>query len=260
MKTVGLDQVIQALRAVGLRQGDGVLVHSAIQYLGRPQGGAAIYWQALQAVLGPQGTVAVPAFNFQFASGKPYDPATSPSIGMGAFAEYIRCLPDALRTPHPMQSLAVIGKHATDLVSRDTLSAFDPRSAFEILLELDFRILLLGADIYSVSLVHYSEQRAAVPYRYWKEFSGRVLTSEGWRERTCNMFVRDLELNPRLDLSPVEKRLRSEGDWNEQPLNYGRIALFSARAFTRAADALLAEDPWSLVVKDAGERKQTTGN
>lgn len=248
MKTVTYDQVARALQAVGLHQGDAVLVHSAIQYLGRPTGGSALYWDALKDILWPDGTVAVPAFNFQFASGKPYDPASSPSIGMGSFAEYVRCLPGALRTTHPMQSMAVMGKYAADLASRDTLSAFDPDSAFERLLELDARVLLLGADIYAVSLVHYSEQRAEVPYRYWKEFSGRVLTADGWQERTCRMFVRDLELNPHLNLSPIEKRLKMVGEWKEEKLNYGRVALFSARAFVRAADALLAEDPWCLVV------------
>jgi len=247
MKTVSFDQAVSALRAVGLQQGDGVLVHSAIQYLGQPQGGAALYWRALQEILGSDGTVAVPTFNFQFANRKPYDPASSPSIGMGSFSEYVRCQPGAVRTSHPMQSLAVVGKHANDLASRDTPSAFDPGSAFDRLLELDFKVMLLGADIYVVSLIHYSEQRAQVPYRYWKEFSGQVLSSDGWQKRTCCMFVRDLELNPQLDLSPLEKCLRAAGEWREQPLNYGRIALFRARAFTRAADELLAEDPWSLV-------------
>ena len=248
MKTVSYEQVAYALRAVGLRRGDSVLVHSAIQYLGQPIGGAAQYWEALKEIVGPDGTIAVPAFNFQFASGKPYNPASNPSIGMGSFAEYVRCLPGALRTPHPMQSMAVVGKHVADLASRDTPSAFDPGSPFERLLELDARILLLGADIYAVSLVHYSEQRAQVPYRYWKEFSGKVLTAEGWQKRTYRMFVRDLELNPRLDLSPIEKRLMQAGEWKEEELNYGRVALFSAPAFVRAADALLAEDPWCLVV------------
>jgi aminoglycoside N3'-acetyltransferase len=252
MKTVTSNQVARALQAVGLQRGDTVLVHSAIQYLGQPIGGTALYWRALQEILGPESTVAVPAFNFQFANGKPYDPASSPSIGMGSFAEYVRCLPGAPRTSHPMQSLAAVGKYAADLASRDTPSAFDPGSAFERLLNVDARILLLGADIYAVSLVHYSEQRAEVPYRYWKEFSGQVLTVDGWQERTYRMFVRDLELNPRLDLSPIERLLKMAGDWKEEKLNYGRIALFNARAFVRAADELLAEDPWCLVVLPDG--------
>jgi len=261
LKTVSFEQVDHVLRAVGLRWGDVVLVHSAIQYLGQPTGGTAQYWQALQDIVGPEGTIAVPAYNFQFASGKPYDPASTPTIGMGSFAEYVRCLPGALRTPHPMQSMAVVGRYAVDLASRDTPSAFDPGSAFDRLLELDSRILLLGADIYAVSLVHYSEQRAQVPYRYWKEFSGQVLTTDGWQERICRMFVRDLELNPCLDLSPIEKRLKQTGEWKEEELNYGRVALFSARTFVRAADELLAEDPWCLVVlPDAGDPSAETEN
>ncbi len=121
-----------------------------------------------------QGTLVVPTFNFSFARGESYDPKVTPCEGMGAFSEYIRQHPKALRTPHPMQSLAIIGHSAEDLSGRDTASAFDPGSAFERMLELDFRLLLLGADIQAVSMVHYSEQRAAVPYRYWKDFTGKI--------------------------------------------------------------------------------------
>ncbi len=257
MKTVNCDQISRALHELGLGKGDGVLVHSAIQYLGQPEKGVAVYWEALREATRPEGTIAVPAFSFEFAGGKPYDPLSTPSVGMGSFTEYVRCLPGAVRTLHPMQSMAVIGKYARDIASRDTLSAFDAGSAFERLLDLDFWVVLLGADIYSVSLVHYSEQRATVPYRYWKEFSGQVLTRNGWQARTCRMFVRDLELNPRLDLSPVEQRLREKDEWRETPLNYGRIAIFRARAFIKATDELLEKDLWSLVVLPSQDNRNT---
>ena len=127
---------------------------------------------------------------------------------MGVFSEFIRqVLPGARRTPHPMQSLAVLGHYATDLTNRDTLSAFDPGSAFERMLELDFKLLLLGADARAVSMFHYCEQRAKVPYRYWKDFTGEVITSTGWQTRTYRMFVRDLEIKPQLTLDPVVEDL-----------------------------------------------------
>ena len=180
-----------ALQTIGIKPGDGVLVHSAIQYLGQPLGGVAMYYavlcQALGIESGPNpaapssGTLAVSVFNFAFARGEPYDPLTTPAVGMGALSEYIRQRPEAHRTPHPMQSLAVVGSHAADLASRDTPSAFDAGSAYARMLELDFKLILLGANIQAVSLLHYCEQRADVPYRYWKEFTGSYFTLDGWR-------------------------------------------------------------------------------
>ena len=259
MQEVSRDQLIEALRALGLEPGDRLLVHSAVQFLGRPVGGVGTYLEAIGSVIESGqwtvgsgrfsvGTLAVPAFNFGFARGEPYDPQNTPSQGMGAFSEYVRQLPEARRTAHPMQSLAVIGRYADDLAGRDTPSAFDPGSAFERLLALDFKLLLLGADVQAVSMVHYSEQRASVPYRYLKDFSGQVKTPDGgWQARTYRMFVRDLEINPQLDLSPIQATLKQRDQWRSAPVNYGQVASCRLGDFVAAADDLLSRDIWCLV-------------
>ncbi len=247
MKEVSENQVISCFQEVGLAPGDGVLVHSAIQYLGHPDDGPQTYLSALRQVIGPVGTIAVPAFNFAFAREGRYDPLNTPSDGMGVFSEYVRQQPGAQRTPHPMQSLAVLGRYAEDLAARDTLSAFDPGSAFERMLELDFKLLLLGVDIRAASILHYSEQRLNVPYRYWKDFRGLVRTSEGWQEKTYRMFARDLEINPQLTVDPVQKLLEERSQWRSVSLNYGEIASCTLNEFTAAVDYFLSSDPWSLV-------------
>ncbi|MCJ7530034.1 MAG: AAC(3) family N-acetyltransferase [Anaerolineales bacterium] len=257
MHEVTVEQVIVILRHLGIRAGDGLLVHSALQFLGRPEGGlnpAKVYFDALCVVLDihPQssrGTFAVPTFNYSFAKGEPYDSQTSPSQGMGIFSEYVRQQPGARRTSHPMQSLAVIGAHAADLTSRNTPSAFDPGSAFERMLELDFKLLLLGADIQAVSIIHYSEQRSQVPYRYWKNFTGQVknLETADWDTLTYRIYVRDLEINPQLKLYSIQEILQARGQWAVQPLNYGYISTCRLRDFVAAADELLAADPWVFV-------------
>ncbi len=240
-------QIAGALRAVGLEAGDGVLVHSALHFLGRPAGGVEAYLAAFQEVLGPQGTLVVPAFNFGFARGERFDPQETPSDGMGVFAEYVRHSPGACRSPHPLQSVAALGKFAPDLCARDTLCAFDPGSPFERMLELDFKLMLLGASMQSASMVHYCEQRAAVPYRYWKEFSGPCRVGDRWETRTYRMFVRDLALDPQLALQPIQAALEARGAWRSQPLNYGRVGACGLADFVAATTALLRADPWALV-------------
>jgi aminoglycoside N3'-acetyltransferase len=260
MREVSKEQLVTALKALGLEPGDGLLVHSAVQFLGRPVGGVGMYLEAIGSVIESgqwavgsgqfsTGTLVVPTFNFGFTRGEPYDPLSTPSQGMGAFSEYVRQLSEARRTTHPMQSLAVIGRFADDLAGRDTPSAFDPGSAFERLLELDFKLLLLGADVQAVSMVHYSEQRLNVPYRYWKDFTGQVKTIGGWQTRTYRMFVRDLEINPQLDLSPIQRLLQQRGQWRSVEVNYGQVAACRLRNFVAAADELLSRDAWCLVAQ-----------
>jgi aminoglycoside 3-N-acetyltransferase len=247
MQEVTGQQVTTCLKALGIVPGDGLLVHSAVQFLGRPVGGLKMYLVAIQEVIGSAGTLVVPTFNFGFARGESFDSQSTPSEGMGAFSEFVRQLPEAQRTTHPMQSSAAVGRYAPDLASRDTASAFDPGSAFERMLELDFKLLLLGADSRAVAMFHYCEQRAKVPYRYWKDFTGPVRTASGWQRLTYRMFARNLELNPQLTLDPVVEKLQSQGQWRTQLLNYGQVTACNLRDFVAVADQFLAENPWSMV-------------
>lgn len=267
MRKLEAAEVREALLAAGIHSGDGLLLHSAIQYLGHPSGGIGIYYRALWSVLEgeplPQddgyalpamqtSTLAAPAFNFAFARGEAYDPTSTPAAGMGALSEYLRRHPQALRTPHPMQSLVVLGRHAADLAGRDTPSAFDPGSAFERLLELDFKLLLLGASIQAVSMLHYSEQHLGVPYRYWKDFSAPYLTTSGWQTRTYRMYVRDLDLDPHIELFPVQAALEERRLWRSVPLNYGALSVCRLADFVAVLEEFLSSDPWSLVSNAPG--------
>ena len=253
MKDVTCEQIETMLTALGVRRGDGLLVHSAIQYLGKPVEGPQIYLDVILEMLGSEGTLAAPTFNFEFANGQPYDPLQTPSIGMGVFSELVRCHPLARRTLHPMQSISVIGRHRDELVALDMPCAFDPGSAFERMLELDFKLLLLGAEVQATSMVHYCEQRASVPYRHWKDFDGTVIFDNVPEKRTYRMFVRDLQINPQLELLPIEKKLRECGQWSEVALNYGKMAMCSLKDFVTATDELLQGDPW-ILIKNRPER------
>ncbi|MDH5506814.1 MAG: AAC(3) family N-acetyltransferase [Anaerolineae bacterium] len=247
MHKVTRQQVIETLTAVGVQPGDGLLIHSALQMLGLPEGGPRMYLDAIQSVIGSEGTLVVPAFNFAFARGEDYDPAKAPAEGMGVFSEFVRQQPDALRTPHPMQSLAVIGKYAADLAGRDTPAAFDEGSAFARMIELDFKMLLLGTDIQAVSIFHYCEQRVNAPYRYWKDFSGRVRVGQDWQTRTYRMFVRDMDIDARLVITPIQQALQANGQMVSEFLNYGWVSLCRLVDFAAVATQFLRADPWVFV-------------
>jgi aminoglycoside N3'-acetyltransferase len=247
MRKVTQTQIIECLKELKIRPGDGLLVHSSIQLLGLPEDGPGIYLRAIQSTIGSDGTIAVPTFNFAFARGEDYDPLIVPSDGMGSFSEYVRQHPDSFRTTHPMQSLSVLGNHAQDLAGRDTPSAFDDGSAFDRMLELDFKMLLLGADIQASAITHYSEQRAQVPYRHWKEFSGQVISQGKTETRTYRMYVRDMELDPRLTGEPIQALLEQRSQWAQTSFNYGHVSTCTLRDFIAVMDEILKEDPWALV-------------
>lgn len=240
-------QLVEVLNTLGVQPGDGLLVHSALPLLGSPEDGIETYLAALQEALGAEGTIAVPTFNFAFGRGQDYHPAKTPAEGMGAFSEFVRQLPASQRTSHPMQSLAVLGKAAADLADCDTPSAFDDGSAFDLMLQRGFKVLLLGADIQAVPLIHYVEQRVGVPYRYWKDFTGRILSGDTWQEITCRMYVRDMEIDARMEIYPIQELMESRGQWRAEELNYGQVSLFSMADFVSSAEHFLTQDPWFFV-------------
>lgn len=252
MLRVTRQTVTEILRTIGLQQGDAVMVHSALQFLGLPEGGVSIYYDALDEVLSlskNEGTLVVPTFNFGFAHGQLFDQEKTPSEEMGALSEYVRLLPFARRTPHPMHSVAAVGHYAAELASIDTSGAFDPGSVFERMVDLDFKLLLLGADVYYTTMIHYCERRVNVPYRYWKDFTGEVrLKGHPVEARTYRMFARDLELNPDVNATPVRLELEKRGLWKSTDLNYGKVACCRFRDFVEVAGDLLAVDPWVLVL------------
>jgi aminoglycoside 3-N-acetyltransferase len=134
-----------------------------------------------------------------------------------------------------------------ELAACDTPSAFDDGSAVDRMMDLDFKLLLLGADIQASALLHYSEQRAGVPYRFWKDFSGQIKRGEIWEKATYRMFVRDMDIDARLEIHPIQYAMEEKGQWASQNLNYGTISLCSLKDFVATTDQLLAEDPWVFV-------------
>jgi aminoglycoside 3-N-acetyltransferase len=99
----------------------------------------------------------------------------------------------------------------------------------------------------AVSLVHYAEERENVPYRYWKDFCGEWKDREILEQRTYRMFVRDLERDPRLNLSVLHRELDDIGAITSVAVGGGRVELFSARSFVETARKQLAADPLILV-------------
>ncbi|MCH9058138.1 MAG: AAC(3) family N-acetyltransferase [Planctomycetes bacterium] len=130
------------LRALGIEAGMALLVHSAPSRIGWTVGGVESAIQALMDVLTPDGTLMMPTFSGQLSdpagwSDPPvpaewvetvrarmpaFDPARTPTRGMGRMVEAFRTWPGVERSNHPVQSLAAWGRHAGDLAgSRDSL-------------------------------------------------------------------------------------------------------------------------------------------
>ena len=180
---VDREQLAADFRCLGLRRGQDLLIHCSLRQVGRIDGGAATLLNAILDVTGPKATLVVPthttlnslssrAFHAatsglgaderaRFVSAMPgFDPATTPSTGMGAFAEYLRTRPSSSRSSHPQASFAAIGPGARACTSVHDLDChLGDRSPLGWLYTVDAAILLLGVGYSACTAFHLAEYR-----------------------------------------------------------------------------------------------------
>jgi aminoglycoside 3-N-acetyltransferase len=191
------------LRALGVRPGGVLLMHSSNGSLGFVVGGPQAVVQALLEVLGTDGTLVVPTHTPENSdpagwSNPPvpqpwwpvirehmlgFDPLRTPSRWMGILAEVVRTWPGALRSNHPQVSFAALGAHAAAIVAEHPLEdALGERSPLGAINRLAGSVLLLGCGHGSNTSLHLSECRVPAPPR--TEHGAAVLTAAGTRAWT----------------------------------------------------------------------------
>ncbi|MFF2521105.1 aminoglycoside N(3)-acetyltransferase [Streptomyces liangshanensis] len=217
------DSITAALRDLGLRPGETVLVHSSLSALGWVCGGAVTVVRALLDTLGADGTLVVPAHSGGNsdpadwnnppvpeawwaairASMPPYDPRLTPTRGVGVIPETVRNWPGALRSAHPQTSFAALGPRAARIVAGHALDCqLGERSPLARLEEAGARILLLGTGFDTCTAFHLAEYRVPAPRvdnsfavttpggRRWSTVRDVAITSDGFAELGAD-FERD---------------------------------------------------------------------
>lgn len=246
------DSFKKAFYELGINEGDNLLIHNSLLKFGIPKEVALsrfpeIVYNYIQSSIGSSGTIIVPTFNFDFCKGIPFNRQETPSKGMGVFSEYVRSLPQSKRSFHPMQSVAVIGDKQEYIIEGDTTSSFSPGGPFDRLRKLNTKIVLLGADINAISVIHWVEEKYNVPYRYWKTFSGSYIDDGVTTERNYEMYVRSLDTNPALKLNSIETQLRERGLINEYKIGGGMVQVLGLNDFLSTAENLIKLNPYFFV-------------
>lgn len=171
------NDILKALDAVGVAAGDIVFFTSRMYTVGKLEGVKTsdefcrVYLEAIFERIGNQGTLVVPAYSRQVGKyGVPYIHEETPTLS-GLFNEYVRRQPGAVRSFHPVFSLAAIGRRAEEICGRVDTSGFGAGSAYGHLFRLDAKALCLGFEYESGHIVtgaHFVETTYGVPYYYNK--------------------------------------------------------------------------------------------
>lgn len=247
----GREAITQALRSLGLKEGDNIFVHSNLGYFGRLSGAEtaedyfSAFAESIFAVIGHSGTLSVPTFSYSFCNGQPFEKAKTPGV-CGLFSELVRTDSRALRSGDANFSVAAIGPLAGFLTENAPAYSFGEDSFWARFLQRNGRVVNFNFDAGSTFL-HYVERCLKVPYRYDKAFSG--ISVEGTKEipKTFYHFVYDLnkpEHGP--DFTKFHREAVGAGLVKKAELGRGQMLTISARDVFDFVEAGLRDDPYLL--------------
>ena len=162
------EQFRRDLLALGLKNGDTVMMHSSFKSLGGIEGGAETVFRVLLEVLGEEGTLMLPAFSYATVNydNPNFDRGETP-VCVGYLPEYFRTqVPGVIRSLHATHSCAAKGKLAQMLCADHELdlTPVGEHSPLAKLPEVDGKILILGSPASSNTIMHGVEEAADVPY------------------------------------------------------------------------------------------------
>lgn len=183
MSWITRSRIVDDLVRLGVADGDMVMVHAGIRSVGPLLGGPDVLILALLDVVGETGTIM--AYT-DWESGvhhlmrddaaervsqdvldelPPFDPASSRARrAYGVLPEFLRTWPGAVRSGNPGASVCAVGARAEWLCADHPMQyGYGPGSPFAKLVEAEGRVLLAGAPLDSLTLLHHSEHMAKLP-------------------------------------------------------------------------------------------------
>ena len=169
------------LKQLGVRAGDMLMIHASLRALGPVEGGAGGVLDALDHAVGEGGTwmMVLGARDdwawvndlpederaLHLADADPFDSLHTPADpDVGYLAEALRQRPGTLVTNHPEGRFGVRGARAVELVQDPPWNDyFGPGSPLERLCQIGGRVLRLGADFNTTTVLHWAEYLVDLP-------------------------------------------------------------------------------------------------
>jgi aminoglycoside N3'-acetyltransferase len=195
------ETLIEDLRRLGVRADDTLMIHASLRAIGPLRDGPGTLLDALEGAVGDDGTLVMilgaeiahdsanglpePERLTVLAGAPPFDPATAPVFHeVGYFAEIFRRREGTLVTDNPSGRFGARGRLAQDLLANAPWhDYYGPGSPLDRLCRVGGRILRMGANFDTTTLLHFAEYRADLPAKRRVRRHYRCLGPEGAETR-----------------------------------------------------------------------------
>lgn len=257
-KLVTPNDIITALKEVGVQTGQAIMVHTSLRSLGYVCGGAQSVIEALIQSVGDQGTIMMPTQswkNLDPSAGvywqepeewwdvireyiPAYDKRLTPTNTMGAVSEMFRQWHGTLRSDHPARSVAAWGRYAQDLTENHDLSdIFGDSSPIGRLYELDGSVLLIGVGYDKNTSLHLADVRAEYPGKHMVTESSAIKIDGQRVWKSYETLAVDGE-----DFTEIGEAFEQTGKVRHAPLGNGMLSMMSQRALVDFAVKWIEEN------------------
>lgn len=198
-------QLAADLRSLGLVENDAVMVHAAVSRVGPVLGGADALVDAVLDVIGPGGTLV----NYQDweltvdvwdSAGRvraefrddmpPFDPMTArPARDHGIIATTIATRHGVRRSGNPGAGVAALGARAEEFTADHRLDyGYGEGTPFAHLVATGGRVLMIGAPLDTMTLLHHAEHLADLPGKRRITIEYPLATPAGTQWRVVEEF------------------------------------------------------------------------
>jgi aminoglycoside 3-N-acetyltransferase len=240
-----VDTLKRDFRALGLEQGNVIIMHSSLSKMGWTVGGPVSVIRALMEVLTKKGTLIMPTFtggNSEPSKWKSppvpkswweiirqnqpaFDPIVSPTRAMGIIVDTFIKFPKVIRSNHPLSSFAAWGKYAKKIIRKHKLEYdLGEKSPLSRIYDLDGQILLLGVSHINNTSLHLAEYRSNY---YGKKYQpqGSSILVNGRRKW---VVWEELDLNPD-DFEDIGRDFEISKRYKPKKVGLADVYLFSQR-------------------------------
>ena len=247
-----LQDILAKLKAIKIKSGDNLMVHSGLKEIGKLAStkdvkklGNLIIDSLLKAIY--PGTLISPTYTYSFCKNQDFNPTNNLS-NMGSLVNIFWKRKDSLRSSHPIFSVAAIGKRAKYFTKIEKNVSLGKNSFFEKLVKENVKILGFGIKLLpALTLLHHIEKTNAVPYRYNKIFSGRIIVGNKKIFKKYNYFVRKLELEPELRLEKIEKFLKQKNALFNISFGGSCLEVIESKKVFNLLSGKLKKDPYWMI-------------
>lgn len=244
------EKIITSLRALGVRPGGVLLVHSSLSSLGYVPGGPRTVIDALRRAVGPTGTLVLPTHSWDEmeSGGRVFDARRTRSC-VGQLTEEFRHMAGVERSLHPTHSVAAVGPRAVDL-TRDherSPTPCGPGSPYAKILEANGQILFLGVTLDSNTAYHTIEAMAGLSYLLKPQPDEFVIVDRQGTSRKLSLWRHEAGIARRFE--EWEKLFIERGLAREGSVGPARSLLVDGRPFLDTMMDLVRKDPGMLLSK-----------